>query len=696
MSAFLRARLARRRCPSCLARHAPAPPAPAEPPRLCIEARGDLGRVTLSVSGGSSAEQETATLRLLQLGADATGPLSFVLEGQSAARFLTHEAEVLADGFSVRMPPLGPLLSPHPVVARALITAGTERVGVKLSCASGLEPVDPPDLLQALGEGREVVRLEDGSYARMGRASSLEPLGGPLREAWEKGLSLGHTDAQRLVAALSPLGDIHVEPNSQALFSRLARAPGERAPKALQVTLRPYQLDGVDVLRFWHDLGSGGVFADQMGLGKTGSTIALLASVKQDTGRIKACIVAPTSVVFNWAAEFIKFCPSIRVHTWEGINRQKHLAEAQNAEVLLTSYGLLRRDEAFLSGLGLDYLILDEAQAIKNPSSSTGQAAKRIRVAHRLAITGTPVENRLTEFWSLFDFTSPGLLGTLGTFEAAIRSAQGGDNTAIARLRQLVGPFLLRRLKSDVLTDLPERNLIDLVSPLAERQQALYDETLARTRLEFSGLLSGQGAPVSKLHVLAAITRLRQLACDARLAGAPGTWAHDDSGKLMALRELLEQCKEGGHKVLIFSQFTSMLALLRDVLEKDGFPYEYLDGSTPNRATRVAHFQDDPKVLAFLISLKAGGTGLNLTAADTVIHFDPWWNPAVEAQATDRAHRIGQKRSVTVYRMLSKGTIEQRISALKARKARLANNVLADGASAADDLSADDIRDLLR
>ncbi len=698
MSRFSLARRARRRCPTCLARHLPDLPAPEAPPKLSLTATGTLERVEVTLSGGTNAEQETATLRLLQLGADATGPLSFALEGRLAARFLTYEAEVLAEGFSVRMPAglLERLLRPKPVVARALITAGTERVSVKLSCDAAGVPADSADLIAALSEGREVVRLADEGYARLGRPAALAPLAGPLREAWEQGVNLGHTDTPKLAGMLTPLADIHVEPTSQALFARLAQEQPPITPRGFLLGLRPYQQEGLAVLRFWHDLGSGGVLADDMGTGKTASTIALLASVRQDAGHLRACIVAPTSVVSNWASEFQKFAPFVRLHTWEGPNRKKHLAEAQAAEVLLTSYGLVLRDEEFLSGLGLDYLVLDEAQAIKSPDSKTGQAAKRIRASHRLAITGTPVENRLTEFWSLFDFTSPGLLGTLGTFEAAIRSTQAGDHSAIARLRQLVGPFLLRRLKSDVVKDLPEKQVIDYVSPMSERQQEAYDRTLARTRLEFSGLLDGRGAPVSKMHVLAAITRLRQLACDVRLTEEPGSWTHDDSGKMMAVRELLEQCKEGGHKVLIFSQFTKMLALLRSALERDGITFEYLDGSTPNRAARVEHFQKDPKVLAFLISLKAGGTGLNLTEADTVIHFDPWWNPAVEAQATDRSHRIGQKRSVTVYRMLAKGTIEQRISALKERKAKLANNVLADGAGAADDLSADDIRDLLR
>ncbi len=298
---------------------------------------------------------------------------------------------------------VGRLLRPSPIVARALITAGSERVSVKLGCASGAVEASSTDLALALREGREIVRLEDGGYARMAEPGTMAALAGPLREAWDKGVSFHHTDTPRVAQALSPLGQVHVEPGSKALFGRLATAQAPSKPRGLQMDLRPYQQQGLDTLRGWYDLGTGGVLADDMGLGKSGQTIALLTSVRQDTGRLRALVVAPKSVVHNWTNEFRKFAPFVRTHVWEGVNRAKREAEARAAEVVITGYAMVLKDHAFFDTLGLDYVVLDEAQAIKNPHSATAKAAKSLRSDHRLAITGTPVENRLFEFWSLFD-----------------------------------------------------------------------------------------------------------------------------------------------------------------------------------------------------------------------------------------------------------------------------------------------------
>ncbi len=304
--------------------------------------------------------------------------------------------------------------------------------------------------------------------------------------------------------------------------------------------------------------------------------------------------------------------------------------------MVITSYALLRRDEEFLAGLDLTYAILDEAQHIKNPMSATAASAKRLRARRRLALTGTPIENRLSEIWSIFDFVSPGLLGPLDRFEQRFsRPIEAGDYKTAQRLRATIHPFILRRTKQEVAKDLPEKIETDQICDLTGDQRTVYQQVLAEVRAQVLGEVERVGLAKSQLQILAGLTRLRQAACDPRLLGLPRDFTDEDSGKLVALRELVQNAIEGGHKVLVFSQFVMMLKIIEKAMKEDSVTYEYLDGSTKDRAERIDRFQGDPTVPVFLISLKAGGTGLNLTAADTVIHFDPWWNPAVEEQATD-------------------------------------------------------------
>jgi len=348
-----------------------------------------------------------------------------------------------------------------------------------------------------------------------------------------------------------------------------------------------------------------------------------------------------------------------------------------------------------LRSLDLTYCVLDEAQQIKNPTSATAHAAKTIPAKKRLALTGTPIENRLSEIWSIFDFVSPGLLGPLDKFEERFsRPIDQGDSKAAERLRAIIHPFILRRTKLEVARDLPEKIEDDRICELAGEQRTIYTQVVREVRAQVMGEVDRVGLARSQLHILAGLTRLRQAACDPRLLGLPREFTHEDSGKLMALRELVEECISGGHKVLIFSQFVSMLHIVRKALDEDGVRYEYLDGSTKDRAERVESFQTDTSIPVFLISLKAGGTGLNLTAADTVIHYDPWWNPAVEDQATDRAHRIGQTRVVTTYRLMAQGTIEEKILQLKAKKRELVAAVLSEDVGGAKKLTRTDLEEL--
>ena len=434
-----------------------------------------------------------------------------------------------------------------------------------------------------------------------------------------------------------------------------------------------------------------------MGLGKTVQTIALLLSIKSNakTKALKALIVAPTSVVRNWEREIERFGPSLSVCMWHGPDRHGNADDARDANVIITSYALLRRDIEFLKSLDLDYAVLDEAQHIKNPQSATAQAAKELPAERRLALTGTPIENRLSEIWSIFDFVSPGLLGPLERFEQTFsRPIEAGDYKTANRLRGAIHPFILRRTKQEVAKDLPEKLEMDSFCELTGDQGAVYAQVAKEVRAQVLGEVERVGLAKSQIQILAGLTKLRQASCDPRLLGLPREFSDEDSGKLQALRELLQNAVDGGHKVLVFSQFVQMLKLIEKSIKELSIRYEYLDGSTKDRAERIERFQEDPTVSAFLISLKAGGTGLNLTAADTVVHFDPWWNPAVEQQATDRAHRIGQTKVVNVYRLVAAGTIEEKILELKEKKRELVSSVLMEDAGGSKKLTKSDLEDL--
>jgi SNF2 family DNA or RNA helicase len=403
----------------------------------------------------------------------------------------------------------------------------------------------------------------------------------------------------------------------------------------------------------------------------------LWLKAKHKDTKLTHLVIAPTSVVPNWLLEIEKFAPSLTAMVWHGPDRHALAEQVPDHDVLITSYALMRRDEEFFQKLPFHYVILDEAQHIKNPMSATARAVKKLKSERRLALTGTPIENRLSEIWSIFDFVSPGLLGDLARFEERFaRPIERGDQDAAKKLRAAIHRFVLRRTKSEVAKDLPPKIEQDIIVPLADEQSKLYKQILRQVRESVLSEVEKQGVAKSQIQILAALTRLRQVACDPRLMKLEGPWNDELSGKLNALKEIMQEAVAGGHRVLIFSQFVEMLKLIRTVLDAEGITHEWLTGDTKDRMARVDHFNNDETVSAFLISLKAGGTGLNLTGADTVIHFDPWWNPAVEDQATDRAHRIGQKRTVSVYRLIAKDSVEEKILQLSDKKRELVTNVL--------------------
>lgn len=649
--------------------------------------------------------QQHAVQHLLEAGlSPSDNGDKFESHGQDAIRFWSEGVASLPREWQMYIPEelLGARLRSTPIAMKARVSSGVDWLNVNISWEADGVSVDRDEIQRCLHEGKKYVRLSDNTYAALDsdRVQSLIDREVELLSAAGKQGKLPLSHAGRVQELLEQADAKTVSATTKTLFKKLASVDEikkTRKPRGLKATLRPYQEQGLSWLRFIHDIGSGGVLADDMGLGKTVQTIALLLSLHgaKETGPVKALIVAPTSVVTNWLREIERFGPSLKVALWHGASRKELESQLADANVVITSYALLRRDLELLRGLNFDYAILDEAQAIKNPTSATAQAAKGLNAKHRLALTGTPIENRLSEIWSIFDFVSPGLLGPLQKFEEQYaRPIDQGDSKRAARLRAVIHPFILRRTKLEVARDLPEKLEFDKIVDLMPEQRAIYLQVLREVRAQVMGEVERVGLAKSQLHILAGLTKLRQAACDARLLGLPKELGPDDSGKLAALRELVEEVEAGGHKVLIFSQFVSMLKLMATALDQDKIRYEYLDGSTTDREQRIERFQQDPTIPVFLISLKAGGSGLNLTAADTVIHFDPWWNPAVEEQATDRAHRIGQKKVVSVYRLVAAGTIEEKILQLKQKKKDLVASVLEEDEGGGKRLTKSDLAEL--
>lgn len=650
------------------------------------------------------AAQQAAVALLLDLGLSSDeGGEAFIAEGERSIAFWSSGVSSLPREWDLYVPEdlVGTKVRRQQVQMHARVSSGVDWLSVKITFEADGVGVDRTELERCLREGRKFVRLDDNSYAEIdgNKVQALIDREVELMSAAGKTGKLPLSQAGRVAELLSQAAESSVSKEARALFQKLATIDEIKAakkPKGLKATLRPYQEQGLSWLRFIHEIGSGGVLADDMGLGKTVQTIALLLSVKADQKeKVSALIVAPTSVVSNWEREIQRFGPTLTTVIWHGAARKEQQSELESANVIITSYALLRRDIELLQRLKLDYAILDEAQNIKNPVSATAQAAKQLGASRRLALTGTPIENRLSEIWSIFEFVSPGLLGPLPKFEERYgRPIDQGDSKAAARLRATIHPFILRRTKLEVAKDLPPKIEVDKIIDLSPEQRAIYLQVLREVRATVMGEVERVGVAKSQLHILAGLTKLRQAACDVRLLGLPREFSHDDSGKLSALRELVDEAQSGGHKVLVFSQFVSMLKLVRDALDEDRVRYEYLDGSTMDRPERIERFQQDPTIPVFLISLKAGGAGLNLTAADTVVHFDPWWNPAVEDQASDRAHRIGQKKVVTVYRLVAAGTIEEKILVLKQKKKDLVASVLSEDAGGSKKLTKDDLDEL--
>jgi superfamily II DNA or RNA helicase len=546
--------------------------------------------------------------------------------------------------------------------------------------------------LQTIDGRTTVGPLEDGTIVSL-QADRLQRLIDVIVEVFDRPDSAAGRVRVPLsrALALDALGaDAHIEGLALARIREAARrlvAPQQTLPKlprTLKATLRPYQHEGFAWLQRLREAGFGGVLADSMGLGKTVQTLAhLLAENKAGRLTTPALVVAPTSLLPNWHAEAERFAPSLRTLVLHGARREERHAEIDHAQLVVTSYALLVRDADMLTAREWSIAILDEAQNIKNASSKTAKAARSLKAEQRLCLTGTPVENHLDELWSLYAFAEPGLLGDRDTFRKTFRTPieKRNDEPRRKALAGRIAPFLRRRTKEVVAADLPEKMEILTRVELGERQRDLYETIRAAMHARVREAIEARGLARSRIVVLDALLKLRQVCCHPSLLGFERSRGVSESAKLDALREMLEELVSDGRRILLFSQFTSMLRLIEQQLAELEIPYVQLTGQTQDRATPVARFQAG-EVPLFLISLKAGGTGLNLTAADTVIHYDPWWNPAVERQATDRAHRIGQDKSVFVYKLVCESTIEERILDLQARKGAVADALLDDAATA--------------
>ena len=475
------------------------------------------------------------------------------------------------------------------------------------------------------------------------------------------------------------------------------------APQGLQVLLRPYQLEGLAWLQYLREQGLGGTLADDMGLGKTAQALAHVLAEKE-AGRLKrpALVVLPTSLLFNWQAEAARMAPGLRVLALHGPGRAQRYPHIGQHDLVLTTYPLLWRDIDALAAQPFHLLILDEAQMVKNAGSRSARALRKLQAPHLLCLTGTPLENHLGELWAQFDFLMPGFLGDARSFNARWRKPieENGETLRAQLLSQRVRPFILRRRKQDVATELPPRTETILRVQLQGRQRELYEAVRTTADKQVRRALERQGFEGSQIAILDALLKLRQVCCDPRLVKGTTKTAHTmERAKLELLADLLPALVDEGRRVLVFSQFTEMLALAAEMLDTLAQPYLTLTGQTPprERGAVVKRFQaqDETSAPILLASLKAGGVGLNLTAADTVIHLDPWWNPAVEEQATARAHRIGQGQPVFVYKLVVEGSIEERMLELQARKAALAHGVLGHDAEGAVKFSEADLHALL-
>ncbi|MBP2639078.1 MAG: Bacterial helicase associated [Firmicutes bacterium] len=561
------------------------------------------------------------------------------------------------------------------------------------------------DLLASYKLKKRYHRLRDGTFISLDSsefqtaAALIEQLGFKPADMEKQQITLPKYRALYLDSLARESGGFSLERNGA--FKRMVqdiREPHDveyAVPAGIQGKLRDYQKTGYKWLKSLAGYGLGGILADDMGLGKTLQVLTFLLSEKGALPE-PSIVIAPTSLVYNWQDEVAKFAPDLKVVVVSGLQnaRFSQMQEIDNADLVVTSYALIKRDIALYEDLQFKYCFIDEAQHVKNANTLSAKAVKRLKAKCYFALTGTPIENTLTELWSIFDFLMPGYLRTHKAFTSQFELpiVKNGDEKALQELNRHIRPFILRRMKKAVLKELPEKTEIKMINEMTAAQAKLYAAWMQRARAEFEQEVQANGFEKSQIKILALLTRLRQLCCHPALFIEN---YHGGSGKLNMLTELVSDALSGKHRILLFSQFTGMLDLIRRELTALQVPYHYLDGSTKaEERIRLVHAFNGGEKDVFLISLKAGGTGLNLTGADVVIHYDPWWNPAVEDQATDRAYRIGQKNAVQVYKLITKGTIEEKIYLLQQKKKELIDTLIQPGEHFLSKMNETEIRDL--
>ena len=585
------------------------------------------------------------------------------------------------------------------------LNEGTDYFNFNFS-VDGIDNEEIPKILMSLKEKKKYYRLSDGSFMSL-ESQALTRFSNLINELDinEKMIEDGSFKMPTYKAFYlnDEIEEMEVSNYKRNLpFKELIlriKEPQDETyeiPSEVKDVLREYQVTGFNWLKNLSEFNFGGILADDMGLGKTIQILTYIkAEVDADSNK-KTLIVAPTSLVYNWYREIKKFIPDLKILVVDGSKgiRSEKIKLVQDYDILITSYALVRNDIEEYRNLGLFLCILDEAQHIKNPNSKITKAVKTIVAERRFALTGTPIENSIMELWSIFDYIMPGYLGGITKFKQRYESQVGKENNSedFANLKKIINPFILRRLKKDVLKELPDKIENKIVVDLTEDQKKIYLAYLEKIKNELENEYKEKGFQSSRIKILAGLTRLRQICC------YPGLFLEDYEGgsaKLDLLDELIEELLEGGHRVLIFSQFTSMLDVIEKEITRKNIEYFRLDGSTkgPIRNELVDRFNEGEKSV-FLISLKAGGTGLNLTGADTVIHVDPWWNPAVEEQATDRAHRIGQEKTVHVIKIITSGTIEEKIYQLQLRKKEMIDSIIKPGETMISKMSEDEIKGL--
>jgi len=551
------------------------------------------------------------------------------------------------------------------------------------------------EILQSIHLQKSFYRYRDGNFLDLEQEIPVISL---LRRLdWtEEELLNGHKELSKqqtlYMMGLTEMGLLSADENFHNLCKSLSDFQAEIAPEFSEV-LRPYQKVGVHWMQQLSFLGLGGILADDMGLGKTLQVIAFVMSEQKEK---PALVIAPSALVYNWLQEIHRFSPRARVLVIEGPaeERERLLKEVPGNDFVLTSYALLRRDIAHYQEMDFSACFIDEAQYIKNPRTMNSIAVKKIRADRRFALTGTPIENTLGELWSIFDFVMPGYLYEQRRFVQEYENpmVRKDDKEAAEDLKRRVHPFILRRMKQEVLTELPEKIETTVLASFEPEQEKLYQAFLAAARNELEEIIAA--GTENHLRILALLMRLRQICCHPKLIDED---YQKGSGKMQLLEELLVSARESGHRVLVFSQFTSMLTILKKRFEQLGMNTFYLDGSTPGyeRVALAERFNQGEGDI-FLISLKAGGTGLNLTGADMVIHYDPWWNPAVTDQASDRAYRIGQTKAVQIIRLAVRNSIEEQILKLSEKKRFLANQIISENTALLTKLSTEELLELFR